>query len=68
MPGPHPGPPPHGTRRRYQNRRWPCRCDECRAANRLYVYSRRVINARSGTDQPLAESGTRRPIVPTIDA
>lgn len=63
MPGPHATPPPHGTRRRYQFRRRPCRCAECRAANRTYVYSRRVINARSGTDQPLAESGTRRPLV-----
>lgn len=53
MPGPAKVPPPHGTRRRYQWRRHGCRCDECRAANRRYVYSRRVINARSGTDQPL---------------
>lgn len=25
--------PAHGTRRRYQLRRDPCRCSECRAAN-----------------------------------
>lgn len=52
MPGPQP-PPPHGTRRRYQFRRLPCRCAKCREANRVYVYSRRYINARHGTDQEL---------------
>lgn len=63
MPGPHKTPPPHGTRRRYNNRRWPCRCADCREANRIYVYSRRVAQATSASDQPLAESGRRRPLV-----
>lgn len=53
MPGPGPV-PKHGTRARYQYRRRPCRCDKCRAANRVYVYSRRYINARHGHDQELS--------------
>ena len=34
-------PPEHGTRARYFSARWPCACDECRAANREYVTAHR---------------------------
>jgi hypothetical protein len=46
MPGPKPD-PPHGTRERYQLRRRPCRCDECRAAN-----ARAIARYRSLTPPP----------------
>jgi predicted transcriptional regulator len=31
--------PEHGTLSRYTSRKWRCRCDDCREANRLYVRS-----------------------------
>ena len=58
MPAPLREPPPHGTRQRYQWRQGPCSCDECRYANRIYKYSRDVINARSGQDRPLFDVRT----------
>lgn len=35
--------PPHGSRRRYQLRRDPCRCAECRHANTQYVRGTRGL-------------------------
>ena len=32
--------PEHGTRQRYRHRIYPCKCDACKMANKIYLQSR----------------------------
>lgn len=54
-------PPPHGTRARYVNRRSPCDCDDCSAANTAYQGAWRARKKSGWTDKPVP-----RPLDPAI--